>query len=74
MLKASMGGGGKGMRLIHSAEEVEEAYTTAVSYTHLDVYKRQALHGAGHLTHGHDLIFQRFIGKQFFFSLFCQRA
>ena len=24
MLKASMGGGGKGMRLIHSAEEVEE--------------------------------------------------
>ena len=25
MLKASMGGGGKGMRLIHSAEEVEEA-------------------------------------------------
>ena len=29
MLKASMGGGGKGMRLIHSAEEVEEAYTTA---------------------------------------------
>ena len=23
------GGGGKGMRLIHSAEEVEEAYTTA---------------------------------------------
>ena len=32
------------------------------------------VHGAGHLTHGHDLIFQRFIGKQFFFSLFCQRA
>ena len=31
MLKASMGGGGKGMRLIHSAEEVEEAYTTAKS-------------------------------------------
>ena len=26
-----MGGGGKGMRLIHSAEEVEEAYTTAKS-------------------------------------------
>lgn len=31
MLKASMGGGGKGMRLIHNAEEVEEAYTTAKS-------------------------------------------
>ena len=31
MLKASMGGGGKGMRLIHSAAEVEEAYTTAKS-------------------------------------------
>ena len=31
MLKASMGGGGKGMRLIHSAEEVEESYTTAKS-------------------------------------------
>ena len=29
MLKASMGGGGKGMRLIHSAEEVEEAYRRA---------------------------------------------
>lgn len=26
MLKASMGGGGKGMRLIHNAGEVEEAY------------------------------------------------
>lgn len=31
MLKASMGGGGKGMRLIHDAEGVEEAYTTAKS-------------------------------------------
>ena len=31
MIKASSGGGGKGMRLIHSAEEVEEAYTTAKS-------------------------------------------
>ena len=31
MLKASMGGGGKGMRLIHNAGEVEEAYTTAKS-------------------------------------------
>ncbi|MBD9110747.1 acetyl-CoA carboxylase biotin carboxylase subunit [Bacteroides nordii] len=31
MLKASMGGGGKGMRLIHNANEVEEAYTTAKS-------------------------------------------
>ena len=31
MLKASMGGGGKGMRLIHRADEVEEAYTTAKS-------------------------------------------
>lgn len=31
MLKASMGGGGKGMRLIHSEEEVEEAYNTARS-------------------------------------------
>jgi len=31
MLKASMGGGGKGMRLIHSESEVEEAYTTAKS-------------------------------------------
>ena len=31
MLKASMGGGGKGMRLIHSVEEVKEAYTTAKS-------------------------------------------
>ena len=26
MLKASMGGGGKGMRLIHSEDEVKEAY------------------------------------------------
>jgi len=31
MLKASMGGGGKGMRLIHRESEVEEAYTTAKS-------------------------------------------
>ena len=31
MLKASMGGGGKGMRLIHSESEVEEAYNTARS-------------------------------------------
>ena len=31
MLKASMGGGGKGMRLIHSAEEVKEAYDAARS-------------------------------------------
>ena len=31
MLKASMGGGGKGMRLIHHADEVAEAYTTAKS-------------------------------------------
>lgn len=29
MLKASMGGGGKGMRLIYKQEEVEEAYFTA---------------------------------------------
>lgn len=31
MLKASAGGGGKGMRLIFKAEEVAEAYTTAKS-------------------------------------------
>lgn len=31
MLKASMGGGGKGIRLIHSLEEVEEAYLNAKS-------------------------------------------
>lgn len=31
MLKASMGGGGKGMRLIHSEDEVREAYDTARS-------------------------------------------
>ena len=31
MLKASMGGGGKGMRLIHSEDEVLEAYNTARS-------------------------------------------
>lgn len=31
MLKASMGGGGKGMRLIHSEDEVEEAYNSARS-------------------------------------------
>ena len=31
MLKASMGGGGKGMRLIHNVDEVEEAYNTARS-------------------------------------------
>lgn len=31
MLKASMGGGGKGMRLIHSEQEVEEAYNAARS-------------------------------------------
>ena len=31
MLKASMGGGGKGMRLIHSESEVVEAYNTARS-------------------------------------------
>ena len=31
MLKASMGGGGKGMRLIHNEDEVEEAYNTARS-------------------------------------------
>ena len=31
MRKASMGGCGKGMRLIHRADEVEEAYTTAKS-------------------------------------------
>ena len=31
MLKASMGGGGKGMRLIHSDEEVREAYDAARS-------------------------------------------
>ena len=29
MLKASMGGGGKGMRLIHSEDEVKEAYDSA---------------------------------------------
>ena len=48
MLKASMGGGGKGLRLIHSAEEVEEAYTTAKSeslssFGDEDVYKRQGI-------------------------------
>ena len=31
MLKASMGGGGKGMRLIHSRDEVVEAYNSARS-------------------------------------------
>lgn len=31
MLKASMGGGGKGMRLIHSEDEVEEAFNSARS-------------------------------------------
>lgn len=31
MLKASMGGGGKGMRLIHSEEDIKDAYTTARS-------------------------------------------
>ena len=31
MLKASMGGGGKGMRLIHKEEKVEEAYNSARS-------------------------------------------
>lgn len=31
MLKASMGGGGKGMRLIHSDDEVKEAYDAARS-------------------------------------------
>lgn len=31
MLKASMGGGGKGMRLIHSEDEVKEAYNAARS-------------------------------------------
>ena len=31
MLKASMGGGGKGMRLIHEKGEVVEAYHTARS-------------------------------------------
>ena len=31
MLKASMGGGGKGMRLIHSEDEVKEAYDSARS-------------------------------------------
>ena len=31
MLKASMGGGGNGMCLIHRAEVVEEAYNTAKS-------------------------------------------
>ncbi len=31
MLKASMGGGGKGMRLIHSEDQVVEAYNTARS-------------------------------------------
>lgn len=31
MLKASMGGGGKGMRLIHREEKVEEAYNSARS-------------------------------------------
>lgn len=31
MLKASMGGGGKGMRLIHNESEVVEAYNTARS-------------------------------------------
>ncbi len=31
MLKASMGGGGKGMRLIHNEDEVLEAYNTARS-------------------------------------------
>ncbi|MGL5681875.1 MAG: acetyl-CoA carboxylase biotin carboxylase subunit [Marinifilaceae bacterium] len=38
MLKASMGGGGKGMRLIYAADEVEEAYFTA---------KREALSSFG---------------------------
>ena len=33
MLKASMGGGGKGMRLIHSEDEVVEAYNTCLLYT-----------------------------------------
>ena len=31
MIKASMGGGGKGMRLVHRAEDVAEAYTTCKS-------------------------------------------
>lgn len=31
MLKASMGGGGKGIRLVHSEEEVKEAYLNAKS-------------------------------------------
>ncbi len=45
MLKASMGGGGKGMRLIHSAEEVEEAYTTAKKRVTFFVWRRYRLSG-----------------------------
>ena len=42
MIKATAGGGGKGMRAVWKEEDLK-----AVSYTHLDVYKRQAYDIAG---------------------------
>ena len=38
MLKAVLGGGGKGMRMVENAEELEEK---------LDACRREALHGFG---------------------------
>lgn len=54
MLKASMGGGGKGMRLIHNESEVEEAYTTAKSeslssFGDDTVYLEKYLEGPHHI-------------------------
>ena len=45
MLKASMGGGGKGMRLIHSEDEVKEAYDSARSGIHVFFRRRHGVSG-----------------------------
>lgn len=54
MLKASMGGGGKGMRLIHSEAEVEEAYNSAKSesmssFGDATVYLEKFVEGPHHI-------------------------
>ena len=52
--------------------ELEITHTVQRMFAGIKIH--DALHSAGHLTHSHDLIFQRFVGKKFFFSLFRERA
>ncbi len=54
LLKAAAGGGGRGMRLVHSPEELADAFSTAsaeaeAAFSHGTLYAEKALFGARHV-------------------------